>query len=290
MACLPPPIMHQEQEYFELLETTETYLIHNEKLIITCSDNKEMVFIEKGTEEEPPEEAPDIEDMVWQLESYGDRGSLEPLVSGTKITVELQSDDGRVVGSAGCNSYFGDYEIDGFELTIIPPISSTMMLCFPSDVMEQEHEYLDLLKTTETFLVNNEKLIISCADNKEMVFIEEIPSIEDITWELEAYGDVGSLEPPLAGTTITAQLKSGDGQVVGSSGCNSYFVDYEIDGYELTIIPPISSTMMLCFPNDVMAQEHDYLDLLGDAESFRIQDDKLVIEVSGDKELVFIEQ
>jgi heat shock protein HslJ len=48
--------------------------------------------------------------------------------------------------------------------------------------------------------------------------------------------------------------------------------------------------MMLCFPNDVMAQEQEYLNLLGDAESFRIQDDKLIIEVAGDKALVFVEQ
>ncbi len=44
MAC-PEPIMDQEQEYFKLLETTETFQIQNDKLTISCSGDKMLVFI-----------------------------------------------------------------------------------------------------------------------------------------------------------------------------------------------------------------------------------------------------
>ena len=289
MACLPP-IMGQEQEYFGLLETTETYLIHNDKLIISCSANKEMVFDEKDSEEIPPEEIPPIEDISWQLEAYGDRGSLQALIEDTKITAEFKKAEGQVVGSAGCNGYFVEYEIDDLELTITPPIGATMMLCFPPPIMEQEQEYLNLLETAETYLVHNEKLIISCSDNKEMVFIEEIPSIEDINWELEAYGDVGSLKSLVEDTDITAEFKKSEGRVVGNGGCNGYFVEYEIDNDELNIVPPLGATMMLCFPPPIMDQEQEYFDLLKTAETFRVQDDRLIISCSDNKELVFIEQ
>jgi len=289
MACLPP-IMDQEREYFDLLETTEAFLIHSDKLIISCSANKEMVFVEKTTEEMPPEEIPPIEDISWQLEAYGDRGSLQALIEDTKITAEFKKAEGQVVGSAGCNGYFVEYEIDDLELTITPPIGATMMLCFPPPIMEQEQEYLNLLETAETFLVHNEKLIISCSDNKEMVFIEEIPSIEDISWELEAYGDVGSLKSLVSGTDITVEFKKSEGRVVGTGGCNSYFVEYEINNDELTIVPPIGATMMLCFPQPIMNQEQEYFDLLKTGETFRVEDDRLIISCSDDKELVFIAQ
>ena len=289
MAC-PPPIMDQEQEYFDLLETTEAFLIHSDKLIISCSANKEMVFVEKATEEMPPEEIPPIGDISWQLEAYGDRGSLQALIEDTKITAEFKKAEGQVVGSAGCNGYFVEYEIDDLELTITPPIGATMMLCFPPPIMEQEQEYLNLLETAETFLVHNEKLIISCSDNKEMVFIEEIPSIEDISWELEAYGDKGSLEAMVEDTDITAEFKKSEGRVVGTGGCNSYFVEYEINNDELTIVPPIGATMMLCFPQPIMNQEQEYFDLLKTGETFRVEDDRLIISCSDDKELVFIAQ
>ncbi len=166
MAC-PIPIMDQEQDYFELLETAETFQLDNDRLIISCSDNKELVFVEEGTEEPPS-----IEDMAWELEAYGDVGSLQSLVTGTGITAEFKSAEGRVVGSAGCNSYFVDYEIDGNTLIITPPIGATMMLCPPA-IMDQEQEYFELLKTTETFRVQNDRLIISCSDNKELVFVEK---------------------------------------------------------------------------------------------------------------------
>ncbi|MEJ2047459.1 MAG: META domain-containing protein, partial [Dehalococcoidia bacterium] len=71
---------------------------------------------------------------------------------------------------AGCNSYFVDYEIDNNELTIIPPIGATMMLCFPQAVMEQEQEYFNLLKTAETFQIHDDTLTISCSASKELVF------------------------------------------------------------------------------------------------------------------------
>ena len=283
MAC-SPPIMDQEQEYFELLETTETFLIHNDKLIISCLANKEMVFIEKAAEE-----IPSIEDITWELEAYGDKGSLKAMLEDTKITAEFKKAEGRAVGSGGCNSYFVEYEIDNDTVTITPPIGATMMLCSPP-IMDQEQEYFELLETTETFLVHNDKLIFSCSDNKELVFVEETPSIEDITWELEAYGDAGGLKPLVTGTNITAEFKSAEGQVVGSGGCNSYFVEYEIDSNELTITPPIGSTMMLCFPPPVMEQEQEYLDLLEATETFRIDDERLIISCSDNKELVFIAQ
>jgi len=43
MAC-PESIMDQEQAYFKLLETTETFKVDNGSLTITCSGNKLLVF------------------------------------------------------------------------------------------------------------------------------------------------------------------------------------------------------------------------------------------------------
>jgi heat shock protein HslJ len=65
-----------------------------------------------------------------------------------------------------------EYEIDAYEITITPPLSSTMMLC-SSTIMDQEHEYFDLLRDAETFQVDNDQLIISCSGNKELVFVEQ---------------------------------------------------------------------------------------------------------------------
>ena len=242
---------------------------------------------EPEPEPEPePDEISPMEDITWELEAFGDRGSLKTLIEDTEITAEFKSANSTVVGSGGCNSYFADYEVDDVNLTIIPPIGATEMACLPPIIMEQEQDYFEILETAESFLIHNDKLIISCSANKEMVFIEktteeeppvtEVADIEDITWQLEAYGDRGSLKPLVGSTKITAELKSTEGQVVGSGGCNGYFVEYGIDENNLIIMPPIGSTMMLCFPAPVMNQEQEYLELLKAAETFQIDDDRLI--------------
>ena len=110
-----------------------------------------------------------IEDTAWVLESYGEKENLKGLIADTEITIEFKSAESEFSGSGGCNNYFGGYEINRNELTIKAPIGSTMMAC-PEPVMDQEQEYFKLLETTETFQIQNGKLIISCSGNKVLVF------------------------------------------------------------------------------------------------------------------------
>ena len=112
-----------------------------------------------------------IEDTMWKLDSYGEKGNFRPLLEDTEITIEFKSAESQFAGSGGCNSYFGSYEINQNELIINPPIGSTMMAC-PEPIMDQEQEYFKLLETTETFKVDNNKLTITCSGNKLLVFIK----------------------------------------------------------------------------------------------------------------------
>ena len=128
--------------------------------------------IEVMLEKVGPRETLTLEDTTWVLESYGEKGNLQAVLEDTEITAEFKSAEGKFGGSGGCNNYFGSYEIKKNELTIKPPIGSTMMAC-PEPIMDQEQEYLKLLETTETFQIQNVKLIISCSGNKGLVFIKK---------------------------------------------------------------------------------------------------------------------
>ena len=113
-----------------------------------------------------------IEDTAWELESYGEKGNLQTVIQDTEITIEFKSAESKAAGSGGCNSYFVGYEINRNELTIIPPIGSTMMAC-PEPIMDQEQEYLKILETTETYQIENGELTISCSGNNILVFIAQ---------------------------------------------------------------------------------------------------------------------
>jgi len=118
------------------------------------------------------EESPPLEDVTWVLESHGEPENLQAVLEDTEIIIEFKSAESKIAGSGGCNSYFGGYEINNNELTIKPPIGSTMMAC-PEPIMAQEQEYFKLLETTETFQIQNGKLTISCSGNKMLVFVAQ---------------------------------------------------------------------------------------------------------------------
>lgn len=115
--------------------------------------------------------ANDLEDKTWILESYGEQENLKPVIEGTRITATFDSAEGQVSGSAGCNSYFGGYQIN--DKLSIPVLASTEMYCLdPEGVMEQESEYLKMLQTAGSYRIQDGKLQIDCG-NQILVYTEQ---------------------------------------------------------------------------------------------------------------------
>lgn len=99
------------------------------------------------------------------------------------------------------------------------------------------------------------------------------------TWELVSLNG----EPVVEGTTISLEIK--EGQAGGSSGCNSYGSEVEIDGEKITF-GDINMTLMACTDAGVMEQEGTYLGALGAVESFKVDAEQLVLS-GPEVELVF---
>ena len=108
--------------------------------------------------------AADLEDKDWILDSLGEKADPQAVLEGTVVTARFDSAGHRVQGSAGCNNYFGDNEVDGNEISF-SAIGSTEMYCMdPEGVMDQENEYLTILRDSESFEVTDGKLEITAGD------------------------------------------------------------------------------------------------------------------------------
>jgi len=118
---------------------------------------------EEKAEVVPEEEEVTFEGRTWVLESYGEPDDLNTVLEDTEITIAFISAEGKMEGSAGCNSYFGGYEVNEDKLTIKPPTGSTVMACpNPEGIMEQEQQYLKALQAAESFQIQGGKLQINC--------------------------------------------------------------------------------------------------------------------------------
>jgi uncharacterized lipoprotein YbaY len=122
------------------------------------TSNVEVVLEKVG-----PRETQAFEDTAWVLESYGERGNLQPVLVGTtEITLEFKSAEGQFSGSAGCNHYFGSYEIEGGNLSIPGPIGATEMSC-GEEIDNQEREYLSILQAARFYNIEGGRLTIICS-------------------------------------------------------------------------------------------------------------------------------
>jgi len=110
-----------------------------------------------------------LEDTKWILDSFGDEGNLREVISGSQITATFESAKSQVRGSAGCNTYFGDYEINGDKI-YISNVANTEMYCMePEGVMDQEQEYLAILQLAERYEIDSNELRIYC-DGQVLIY------------------------------------------------------------------------------------------------------------------------
>lgn len=106
-------------------------------------------------------------------------------------------------------------------------------------------------------------------------------TLEGPVWKLQSYTNVqGQTAQALPNVEVTAEFKAG--RVNGTAGCNTYFAGYKTEGNKLTI-SAAGSTMRACPELAVMAQEAQYLQLLGKSATYQITGDTLAISDANGK-------
>jgi heat shock protein HslJ len=100
-------------------------------------------------------------------------------------------------------------------------------------------------------------------------------ALEGTEWTLVA----GVEAPPDAVPTVTFA----DGTVSGSSGCNWYGGDYELEG-DAIAISEIAVTAMGC-PDQEIETEESYLAAFLEVDGWSLEDGELVLSAAGDEVL-----
>ncbi len=104
--------------------------------------------------------------------------------------------------------------------------------------------------------------------------------------QTEVIGKIYELEGVIEGSTI--DITFDENQVAGSAGVNRYFAPYLIEGNNLSI--KVVGTTRMMGPEELMAQESEYVKNLEKAEKIEMVGEQLVITSEGGKKLVFNER
>ncbi len=211
-----------------------------------------------------------LEGPTWRLETFVDlEGQPTESLPDTRVTITFAG--GEVSGSAGCNNYFGPYALDGSSLSI-GPVGSTMMACFPDEVVLQETAYLANLGNVASYEIVDNQLHLLDADGQTiLVFSEDVsPSLMGTVWTVTGYNNgTGGVTSVVLDTEMTAVFAE-VGIVNGSAGCNSYRASYEADETNIQIGPAAVTRKMCAEPEGIMEQEALYLAALEMAATYEI--------------------
>ncbi len=100
----------------------------------------------------------------WRLLFY----RKSTVLDGTETTITFE--DGLLNGNAGCNSYFGAYQVDDQKLTA-DQLGSTEMFCMePEGLMEQEAFFLETLGDAQRYELTDGRLMIFRSDGEALTF------------------------------------------------------------------------------------------------------------------------
>ena len=103
----------------------------------------------------PPEEI-DITGN-WQLVSGTVDDQALPLIDGSPVTLNVTGTE--IGGTSACNSYGGQFILDGSSISI-GDLVTTLMMCTP-DVMAVETPYTVALPEVDTVAINGDQLILT---------------------------------------------------------------------------------------------------------------------------------
>jgi heat shock protein HslJ len=103
----------------------------------------------------------------WTLSKLVVDGQEHALSSSYPITLNFESQDSSISGSAGCNSYGGAYTLAGNQLSF-GNMRSTLAFCENDDIMVREFAYLDALGRVESYHLDGDTLTLQ-GDNGQVL-------------------------------------------------------------------------------------------------------------------------
>ena len=119
-------------------------------------------------------------------------------------------------------------------------------------------------------------LLMGCAQPRSVLS----DPLDGTSWKLFAYRKT----LPIEGSTITAKFENG--RISGNASCNTYQGSYALDGASFDA-EELISTLMACADPALMEQERVYLMYLEDAQTYRLEGNRLYLRTSYGEELTF---
>lgn len=105
----------------------------------------------------------------WTLVSYGDSSNPTSALPNVETSINFDADN-QMGGNVGCNSFGGEYKVNGNQVTF-SGIFSTLMFC--EGTMDQETVFLNILsEQTLNFELSGNQLTLTTQDGSSVIVLQ----------------------------------------------------------------------------------------------------------------------
>lgn len=166
MACPDGAISEQEAAFLAALPQTATYQMDGDRLELRDANGALLAAFGLAAATELPGSS-------WLVTGYYVNQAIVSPAIGSELAIYF--DPGNTVeGSAGCNRFFGPFQVADSNLTI-GALATTFAFCAePEGIMEQEAAFLAALQSAATYSIQGKLLEIRSADGA--IAIQAIPA------------------------------------------------------------------------------------------------------------------
>ncbi len=124
------------------------------------------------SKEQALESAVRLTSQNWRLTSIEDENGVEKPVNTRNINLHFDTEENKVNGNAGCNRFFGGFEIKDDNIRFLE-IGSTRMSCPDAAVNRTEAIYLGTLRQVIRYQFVDEKLRLIGENDIALIFEPE---------------------------------------------------------------------------------------------------------------------
>jgi heat shock protein HslJ len=155
MAC-PPERMKQAEAFMAALTGARRYRVEGGRLHLLGADGAVLASFDAQPRS--------LAGTSWKVTGFNNgRLAVVSTLPGTELTLAF-SNDGRYSGSAGCNTFNGEFTAQGAKVGFGPAAATRRMCPQPAGVMEQEQQYLKALQSAATAGFEGERLELRTTD------------------------------------------------------------------------------------------------------------------------------
>lgn len=155
MAC-PEPIMRRATAYTAALAKAASYSSDGKTLTLLDSGGALLAIFAKQSDT--------LGGTSWLATGFNNgKQAVVSVGFGAALNASFGA-DGRLTGSAGCNTYMAGFEAAAGRITINSPAGTKKACPEPAGLMAQEAQYLKALESAATYRIDGDRLELRTAD------------------------------------------------------------------------------------------------------------------------------